>query len=59
MPNLSHEQLELIADACDFYFSHLARLAAAASADEFVYLSDAADACADIAEEARNAVEVQ
>ena len=59
MPNLSTDQLELIADACAFYFLHIARLSVDAPAAEFEHLADRADALADIADMARDAAEVQ
>ena len=59
MPNFSLPQLELIADACAFYFMYISRLSIGATAAEFEHLAERADALAEISDLARDAAEVQ
>lgn len=58
MNNLTPTQLDMIADACEFYFLYLAQKASDRRDPEADCLADAADAFGDLADIARNASEV-
>lgn len=59
MNTLTPAQLDLVADACEFYFLYLAHLATNTTGDEARRLADNADMLGEIADVARNASEVQ